>query len=213
MKKASVSMMNRVKLGANTKVVLSFGLMAILFVSSFVNYSMFDSKERENSISLTSVSPVNSTRGIASVGQLDAAPKVGLNREMVKANIRKAASVGTKPSQLDQLAFGLLEGKYAIKMNDGKVTEIKFSDAQNFGDRPKYVNDRVSFIDDHKNLLPVKFQNIKVLKKSSDDFSTTETYSLMDSDNGRVGRVQFQLDDKGRLLSMLFTKGNRIAAN
>ncbi len=195
------------------KILAGSALFFVLALSLIVNHKVFD-KNEASSLSLAS-SDVKQTRGIASVSPAEISikkMKFQLNRELVTSRVRKAASVGSRPTDLDNLTFGLLEGKYAVRLESGKLAQLEFSDAQGNGDRPKYINDRKSFIQSYKTLLPVDFESVQALPSTGE--KGVEIFNLISSDLSRVGQVHFKVDDSGRLISMkVFNIKSEVAAN
>ena len=114
---------------------------------------------------------------------------------------REIASVGAKPSLRDSLQFGTLEGRYAVDFKKGKISEIHFNGDAQFED-PKLLKDRVSFIEKYRSLLPVIFTKAEMKGVlATSDLGTKEIYQL-ESDEGKVGEVEFNMDARGRLLSV-----------
>ncbi len=143
------------------------------------------------------------TRSLASLGDAgrtlrDPNFEKNLAQKLSKLSSRDIASVGRVPTYEDRLRFGYLEGKYALRMNDGKLSEIEFSQGP---DAPKYLNDRAEFLTTYKDLMPVEFESTKSISREILPKMIHETYQLVSNDKV-TAEVRFELDLYGRLISM-----------
>ena len=120
------------------------------------------------------------------------------------ANPRDLASIGRNPSPFDKLSFGLLEGKYAIMLKQGKVSQIEF--ANKGEDRPKFVNNRENFIAQYRNLIAPDSSQITKIYEEANGQVQLERYKLIGAKGQDLGLVQFVLDDQERLISMTVNK-------
>ena len=176
-----------------------YGSLAMVFLTALLINSndnvQFNSQDRES-------------RSLASVGA-----EIGLERnESLEKKIakslsatsaqRKPASFGQTPSPADEFKFGFLESKYSVKFYQGKVQEVQFADAPNQNVEPRYLSNRMQFINKHKELFPVPFSSTVSLNREVVDQRIHETYALLNSDQAKVGQISFELDVYGRLLGM-----------
>lgn len=115
---------------------------------------------------------------------------------------RELASIGKRPTQLEDLQFGLLEGKYSLTMQGEKILKLEFSQGDRSQDRPKYITDRVAFLEDYRELLPVHFAHLRLVDDVFTDEEVREVYGLFDTNNVQIGSVAIRMDIYGRLLAM-----------
>ncbi|MBY0316764.1 MAG: hypothetical protein K2Q26_14680 [Bdellovibrionales bacterium] len=157
-----------------------------LFLMVGLNSSLFSGSKE----------PQTNLRGIASVSK-------GVETEW-RENIEKLNSKemvvesAKRPSPMDSLSFGLLEGKYSMKVQGGRITQIEFD--RNEKHQPKTLQDRIQFI--HK-FADVFVPGFKVAQKAGIEKVDTgfrETYRV-DSAWGETW-FDFQLDDQKRLISL-----------
>ena len=116
---------------------------------------------------------------------------------------KATTTFGKKPSIFDKFRFGFLEGKYSVRLDEGKLAEIEFALSVIHGDRPKYITDKEEFFIEYQDLFDLKDYKRSVIKNT---ISTTEeiveTYELLNSTSVALAEVQFQTDVFGRLLRM-----------
>lgn len=182
------------------QVALSISLVSVLVIVAVANSNFLNSKKPS----------LDSSRSIASVDSQTSLHSRNIEWEgrlidqLEKMNFRGTASLSQKPSQKDKLQFGVLEGKYFLGYNSGKLNEIRFSPSQQ-GSDPKYINNRLQFIKDYKDLLALQFDEIekKAMKIKVDEKSEPyeEHYKLL-NENASVAEVAFRLDKYGRFLGM-----------
>lgn len=189
----------------HTKVAISTSLLSIVVLVTLANNNL-----------VTSITPVEqneparATRGIASVpgGSLSMAstqaPSVGIEnpallKELASRDLSPEAAVGRKPTALEKLAFEVLEGKYAVRVQDGVINEIELSDG--FGAEAKQLDSLPSFIESQRALLPSYDRVVKV-GSEREGVSQIETFQLVNAVSIPVAKVQVRLDDGGRFVGM-----------
>jgi hypothetical protein len=187
------------------KIAISTSLLSVVILVTLANNNMMNG----TLISDNQVEQVSAGRGIASVQSQspeEIAQAKSQNAKLVSQlsehELSPSASIGRKPSSLEALAFGYLEGKYAVRMQNGKISEIEFSDASGSGDHPKHVEDLAQFLMNQRDLLPVDFDKTLKIGSGTEGAKTTETYQLMNQASTPVANVQFHMDAAGRLLAM-----------
>lgn len=179
----------------HAKIALSTSLLSVVVLVTLANKNLMTSEQ---------ANPVQSGRGIASVptGTTDA------EDSLVKALSKKelgSHALGRRPSSLDSLVFGTLEGKYAIRLDHGKLQELEFSASPGVDsevDRPKHIQNRAEFINQNHELMPVPFDKAVWIDRQSLGDTTTEIYQLVNEVSRPVATVEFKLDQAGRMLSM-----------
>ena len=180
----------------HAKFALSTSLLSIVVLVTLANKNLMSSD--------AGAEPVRAGRGIASVptGTTDA--EDSLVRVLAKKELSSHA-VGRRPSSLEKLSFGTLEGKYAVRLDNGKLAELEFSNntgGDSETDRPKHIQNRAEFIDQNHELMPVAFDKAVWIEREPSGESVTEIYQLVDKVSRPVGTVEFKLDSAGRMLSM-----------
>lgn len=106
---------------------------------------------------------------------------------------------GKKASMLEELTFGLLEGRYSVRLENGKLRELIFNSAST---EPKSLENMMKFISEHKDLFPVEFKSVQETKEFKENGQETKFYSLFDSFKKKKAEIEVQLDSNGRLLKM-----------
>lgn len=175
-----------------------YGSLAMVFLTALVINT-------NDSVNLGA--PDKESRSLASVGAgMGLVRNVNLERNIAqtisKPGNRQPASFGKSPSVADEFKFGFLESKYAVKFYQGKVQEVEFADVPNQNVEPRYLSNRMQFINQYRELFPVPFSSTVSVNREVVDQRIHETYALLDSDQSKVGQVSFELDVYGRLLGM-----------
>lgn len=199
------------------KVLVTTSLISVLFLVTLANNSLLSAPVAE-SVGGQGMIATYSGRGPASERNPAAVPTGTSEWEdemvarMAKLELHEVDRVGRRPSSLDRLTFEFLEGKYAVRLENGKIRELEFSDPSHTGDRPKYVTDRARFIEENRDLLPVQFAKSVRLDATKAGSEVVESYNLLNQADVPVAKVQFHLDSAGRLLAMKIIR-SRVAAN
>lgn len=189
------------------KIAISTSLLSIVLLVTVANNSMM------NSVTLIEEASISSGRGIASVdsqGDKFAVDEFSslqetnesLVRELSKRDLGPNGAVGRRPSSVDMLAYGLLEGKYAVRLKAGKLSEIEFSENFETVNKRKSVDEVLSFLESHRELLPVSFDKHVRVKVETNGEEGMDTYQLINSVSMPVAKVQFRTDTDGRVLAM-----------
>lgn len=192
----------------NRRFFASLSLLSIFMAVGVANHEIWNSgdlvdhKSESRSLASAPVSLVRNTEWERAIAQ-----KLSERRERV------LASVSQRPTQIEKLRFGALEGKYALRMADGKISEIEFSDAQSVGDHPNFINDRVAFLMQNRVAFAVEFSRVERISEERSKNSRAEVYGLFNADGAKVGQVRFQLDERGRFIAMKFHPEQKVAAN
>jgi hypothetical protein len=180
------------------KLAISTSLLSIVLLVTLANNNIM------TRIPAPEEAPV-ATRGIASLSSLGQSEDTNheLVAELAQRELSESASVGRRPSSLDKLRFGTLEGKYAVRLHaDGKLHEIEFSDSAGSGDRPKHIADFAQFLESNREILPVEFDKSVRISSETEAGGSTETYQLVSRVSMPLAKVQFRTDAAGRLLAM-----------
>jgi hypothetical protein len=173
-------------------------MATIVFLVTATNSSLF--KVPETTLEMRS-------RGIASVNPKVEASAMSpessqeLIQKMEHDVTRSAASLGTSPSLLDQMRFGLLEGKYLVKLStDQQVESVEFISFNAQEDRPKYLKEKEKFLSVYMELLGQKGAEVGDFHQSIDGDILKTDYTLLDQTKKQVSMVRFQDDSYGRLI-------------
>lgn len=176
----------------HAKIALSTSLLSVVVLMTLANRNLMNNSVPEE---------MKQSRAIASVPTGTSDAEDMLVRALAKHEL-SSTSIGRQPSSIEALAFGQLEGKYAVRLANGKISELEFSDVTSQGDHPKHIDDRGNFLDTHRDILPVAYdKSIKIDSQVSGN-STLETYQLVNEVSRPVANVEFVLDAAGRMLSM-----------
>ena len=184
-----------------SKVAVSASLASVLILATVGNVFVLSKIDQQEGAS------PRMGRGIASIEIQDSGETSGWFRELLRARAdklydsRKVASVAQKPSLMDQLRFGDLEGKYAVRVEDGALREIQFVNGEGSSDRPKYMDSTEDFLRRYQALHKIDFEEI--LKTRSAKMGTTEVEVLELRAHGATkSMVEVTRDDSGRLMNL-----------
>ena len=164
----------------------SLALLMVLMVG--FNFSMFANKKS------AITQEQNMQRGIASV------PSVihpQWQRGLAELNRNMITQAGRKPTTLESFNYGVLEGKYALNVDGGRITEIKLS---HDSEDPKILNDRLRFIQDNALTLAPGFKAAEKVRVEASNVGIKETYKVDTKTGQKV--FEFQIDDQDRLVSL-----------
>ncbi len=195
------------------KVLVTTSLISVLFLVTLANHSLMSAPAvvAEGEASAPPRGPA-SDRAPAAVPTGTSSWEDEMVARMAKLDVDGGEKVGRRPSSLERLTFEFLEGKYAVRLENGKLNELEFSGASRAGDHPKHVNDRIRFLEDNRDLLSVRFaKSVRTISARQGD-QTVERYNLLDKTDVPVAKVEFHLDSEGRLLSMKIFR-SRVALN
>lgn len=119
-----------------------------------------------------------------------------LARELSRDTTRKA-HLAVKPTLKDELLYGSLEGRYGLKMTNGRIESLEFIEAHS-GHRPVLIQDRAAFLGRYAEAFSVSYASVGMVESSGG----LETWNLLDADKTIVGKAQLKLDESGRLVSL-----------
>mgnify|MGYP001615912230 CR=1 FL=1 len=173
------------------KVGLSASILSIVVLVTLANAKMLREQPDQPA----------QTRGIASVPTGTSDAEDSLVHELARKDLSSGATFGQRPSAIEKLAFGTLEGHYAIRLLNGKLAELEKS-----GDQAKQIDDIEGFIEANRDVLPVSFD--KPVKVARDDNGSvvTESWQLVNAVSRPVAHIQFRMDGAGHLLGLSVSK-------
>lgn len=114
---------------------------------------------------------------------------------------RDLASIARKPNKVETLKFGVLGGKYALTLEDDKITEIAFVDTPGSVGRPTNVNDRRSFLNRYKELFDIT-GDIKTVSVNAEGGNIVETFRAKSKTDDMQTVISFVMDDLDRLIAV-----------
>lgn len=158
-------------------------------------------------------------RDLASVSKKE---NLQLSKNLVSSlaqNENKLPSqVAKKPTELDKFVLEDLQGRYFVEFSKGKVKSFHFDEQAN--SQPLNVPKVKEFLFSHKNIWAISFDQVQELKLTPpgvDSKATNENknlvqsgqskvYELLDTHQKVVGKVTFQMDEKGLWKSLEFVE-------
>lgn len=184
-----------------SKVAVSASLASVVILATLGNAFIFSSNP--DSIERTP----SRGRGIASVEMSDSGEESGWFRNFLKSRegklyeSRSVAAIAEKPSLMDQLRFGDLEGKYTVRVEAGELREIQFVDNDASSDRPKYVVQAQDFLKRYQPLHGIAFDEVRQTRSAQLGTSKVEVFEMLD-DAAVKGMVEVTTDESGRLMNL-----------
>jgi hypothetical protein len=203
----------------HARVALPVSLLSIVLLVTIANSNFMStanniktqSVEFASTNSNANTSKVESGRAIASLSTGTSADEDQLVTRLAKTELSSETSVtGRKPSALEKLTLGTLEGKYAVRLLNGKVHEIEFAASQlpkntasNLtSGRPKYLSSTKEFLINNGDLFSDEFESTVRVSRAKNGKNLTETYQLLNKLSLPVAKVDFYMDQAGRLLKV-----------
>lgn len=111
---------------------------------------------------------------------------------------RELASVGQKPSALDQLVFADLEGRYQVRKIDNEIFEIRW----NGDSEAQHLSSTQDFMARNLHVISPLAKSYKALEVLDNSQRVVERYQIFDSQGKSLAKLEFLLDQKNKLLSM-----------
>ena len=179
------------------KAVLVLSIASVLLMTVFVNQWLVDSSE--------SGIGARGNRQIASFEPAVFARDVKWEHEIAKKlSSEKSslmASLAEKPTLRDDLIFGYLEGKYGMKLAQGRIETLEFIDAQ-AGENPMKIVNKADFLKKYADAFGRGY--VEVSSASASD--SEQVFNLIDSSKTIVGQAHFAVDSEGRVQALRFTQ-------
>ena len=183
------------------KLAVTGSILSIVVLVCLANNVLLQPLSGRLQLASESASIDGPSRGIASVATGTSEREDELVRMVASHELSERAIIGRRPSGIESLTFGLLEGKYAVRLESGKIREIQISpsdEGAEYSVLPKHI-DLVSLLQKNKGLFVVDFSRAEVASASDE---TSRVLNLIGANGGRVGRVVATLDGEGGLLSL-----------
>lgn len=191
------------------RILISASILSILFLVAAVN-------DRLVSNNTQMVSGLNPWRDLASAQSTYDSSLVTPNYdwesrlalELATENpADRNATLGQRPSALDQLQFGTLAGNYSLKIYHNRINEISFAASDR---TPTLIGDRERFLLQTRDFLAQDFASVKRLDSRYQHGQVVESYSLINKAGESAAQVEFRLDAFGRLLSMKINESSAV---
>lgn len=172
------------------KAVLVLSIASVLLMTVFLNQWLVNGPDRSLSGSgnrqVASFEPGVFAKDIK--WEHDLAKKISNDKANLFANLAE------KPTLRDELIFAFLEGKYGMKLNQGRIEKLEFIDAQ-AGEQPMAIEDKPAFLRQYAEAFGLNYSEASVTSTTD----TNQVYNLIDSDKTIVGTATFELDHQGRV--------------
>ncbi len=179
------------------KAVLILSIASVLIMTVFLNQWLMQGPDS----SLTS----GGSRNVASFQPATFAKDVKWEHDLAKKlasdKSTLSASLAEAPTLRDELIFGYLEGKYGMKLAQGRIESLEFIDAQ-AGEHPMMINDKAEFLAKYSEAFGLNYAEVSLVQKTDSE----QVYSLIDSSKQIIGKAHFVIDDQGRVSEIKFTQ-------
>jgi hypothetical protein len=179
----------------NLKIVIPSALLVLCLVVSLALNSQ-SAKDPENSSGIRM--PAS---WIAEIRSGTLYVERALASKIAEFRKRDTASIGRPADPLENLRFGILEGKYALTLDGGKISEISFIDNPNSEGRPTTISDRKQFIKEYASVFDARGTPERV-QVDIQGAKIIETYRAKTSAKDSDLLVSFILDDLDRVLGI-----------
>lgn len=176
------------------KSVVVISLASVVLVAVFVNQWVVSKAEQSGGL--------QGNRGIASYAPTNSVQEVKWEHELAKQlsvdeSASAASALAEKPTLRDELIFGYLEGKYGMKVMQGRIHSLEFIDAQ-AGEQPLIISNKAAFLNNFSSAFGVEFTEVSLKSNTEQE----QVYNLIADDKTIVGEAHFSLDDSGRVLAV-----------
>ncbi|OQW49301.1 MAG: hypothetical protein A4S09_12360 [Proteobacteria bacterium SG_bin7] len=181
-------------------------LISALLVSVFLVVTILNTSEPTQSRSIASVSE-------RMPNSLSTSFEKSVIAKYTNNLAQPVAHLGTRPSKIEGLAFGTLNGSYLVSLDSGKITRIKVAERSTTNYNPQKIKSANSFLEQYKNLLAVEFKSANKTHEKLTSEVKLEEFDLINSDQQRVGIATFTFDKAGYFISLQIEKSQSVAAN
>jgi|GEM_PF-1192143 len=180
------------------KAVLILSIASVLIMTVFLNQWLVqgpDALNGQGNRNVASVEPAAFAKDIK--WEQDLAKRLATDKSRISANL------AVTPTVRDELIFGYLEGKYGMKLAQGRIESLEFIDAQ-AGEQPMAINDKKDFLTRYSEAFGFKYDEVSLAQSSA--APGEEVYTLIGDGNEIVGRAHFVTDSQGRVQAINFTQ-------
>lgn len=135
-------------------------------------------------------------RGLASLSN-QTPVQVNVKKSLESLNKEMISQMAKKPTAADDLTFGALAGKYSIISDNGRIKEIKLSDAS----QATLIRDRFEFIESNADALAPGLNSIRKVSVQKTSDGKKEVYEVQTVDG--EAKFKFQIGNENQLLSLV----------
>ena len=114
----------------------------------------------------------------------------------------KGVSMGLKPSALDDMIFGFLAGRYAVRMNGDEISSIEFI-FQNDGVAPQFVSNSLEFMEKYQGFFSKKAIKVQRWSRIQDGSHFVEDFRAFNSKGQEISSIRMILDANNGLVSLI----------
>lgn len=192
-KSSRVEMRNKIR---ERKATVGLSIASVVLCAVFLNQWMMKQTSSDGG--------VNGARGVASFDaasiqkdirwEHDLAKKISLEGQI------NAAAIAHSPTVRDELIFGFLQGKYGMKLSDGRITKLEFLNVQ-AGEQPAEIKDKSNFLKKYSAAVGMNYSEVSLASESDNQ---KLIYNLIDNNKQIVGTAEFLVDDNGRVKRISF---------
>lgn len=125
----------------------------------------------------------------------DLAKRIAVDRALSETKIAEA------PTVRDELIFGFLEGKYGMKLAQGRIESLEFIDSQ-AGENPLNIPDKADFLVKYSEAFGHSYSEVSLAQSTA----TEQVFSLINSSKEIVGTARLKMDDEGRVQVIQFVR-------
>lgn len=135
-------------------------------------------------------------RGLASLSTQNQVT-VDVKKSLETLNKEMITQIAKKPTATDSLTFGALAGHYSIISDNGRIKEIKLSDAS----QATLVRDRFEFIESNADALAPGLNSIRKVSVQKNSEGKKEVYEVQ-TPTGEA-KFKFTIGNENQLLSLV----------
>lgn len=177
---------------SNQKAMLALSILSVLMMSVFLNQWLTRPQDA-----------MTQGRGIASFSPMNSMVDIKWEHEMARqlgqSGDLTTSKLAERPSLQDELIFGSLEGRYGMKVSDGRIQSIDYIGT----DKPLIIPDRGFFLRRYRNAFATAFADVGPAVSTEQG---QEVWNLLGDDQTIVGHALFRLDGEGRLTSLTISR-------
>lgn len=195
--------------------ILSLSMVTLIMGALLLN----DSVQKKNSIYIVSDNSnsgdfQNLNRAIASAQPMNPFRDLAWEKSLAEklsresATLREPASISKKVDPIEQIRYGILEGKYLVhelRTSDGlKISELQYKDSDDITAGPVVLSPE-QFLKSYGDQLAIKFSSFDRSNHMSQDL--VQEFRLLGQQKEVLGLVSFAVDEEGHLISMKLKSG------
>jgi hypothetical protein len=180
---------------------VAVSMASILVISLFANQWL---SSPTSMLGLSQAERTGGHRGIASVRTEDYASRVRWEHEMaeqIATGNYQNAHFAMKPSERDELLFGMLAGRYGAEMAQGHVMGLHYTETSGNGE-PVAIENGQEFLMKYKDVWSAQFAKVELENKTGN----TEVYNLKGEQGETAAKAQLDFDQAGRLTAVKILK-------